>query len=103
MDYFDEYEKEAAVTKTSEKGHGRIETREYYLLTDISWLEQKSDWRGLKSVGMVKSNVIENGETRTYTRYFISSLTKIDELASLVFGCDFSRGCFKSQKRQFAD
>ena len=53
-DYFEEFEKEAATTKTSDKGHGRIETREYYLLTDISWLEQRNDWSGLKSVGMVK-------------------------------------------------
>ena len=80
-DYFEEFEKEATATKTSEKGHGRIETREYYLVTDISWLEQRNDWCGLKSVGMVKSNVIENGETRTYIRYFISSLMTIDEFA----------------------
>lgn len=80
-DYFEEFEKEAATTKTSDKGHGRIETREYYLLTDISWLEQRNDWSGLKSVGMVKSNVIESGEKRTYIRYFISSLTNIDEFA----------------------
>jgi len=76
-----QFEKEATATKTSEKGHGRIETREYYLVTDISWLEQRNDWCGLKSVGMVKSNVIENGETRTYIRYFISSLMTIDEFA----------------------
>jgi len=80
-DYFEEFEKEATATKTSEKGHGRIETRVYYLVTDISWLAQRNDWWGLKSVGMVKSNVIENGETRTYIRYFISSLMTIDEFA----------------------
>lgn len=75
MDYFEEFESEATATKTSKKEHGRIETREYYLVTDISRLEQRNDWCGLKSVGMVKSNVIENGETRKYTCYFISSLT----------------------------
>lgn len=80
-DYFEEFEQEAATTKTSEKGHGRIETREYFLMTDISWLEQRNDWQGLKSVGMVKSKVIENDETRIYTRYFISSLTEIHEFA----------------------
>ena len=80
-DYFDSFENEAQRTKTSEKGHGRIEKREYYLLTDIAWLEQKNVWRGLQSVGMVKSYVIENEEMRTDTRYFISSLTEVDEFA----------------------
>lgn len=83
-DYFDEFEKESAAAKTREKGHGRIETREYYLLTDISWLEQKKDWRGLKSVGMVKSSVTKNGETRTDKRYFISSLTSLEEFSNSV-------------------
>ena len=32
-------------TRTFEKGHGRIEQREYYLVTDIDWLDQKSDWK----------------------------------------------------------
>ena len=49
-DYFEEFDKEATATKTSEKGHGRIETRVYYLVTDISWLAQRNDWCGLKSV-----------------------------------------------------
>ena len=80
-DYFDSFENDAQRTKTSEKGHGRIEKREYYLLTDISWLAQKKAWRGLQSVGMVKSHVTENGETRTDTRYFISSLTQVDEFS----------------------
>ena len=29
-------------TRTFEKGHGRIEQREYYLVTDIDWLDQNS-------------------------------------------------------------
>ena len=39
---------------THDKGHGRIETREYYLETDIDWLYQKPDWAGLNAIGMVK-------------------------------------------------
>ena len=80
-DYFDVFEKESKTIRTNEKGHGRIETREYYLTTDISWLEQKNDWLGLNSIGMVKSYVIENGEKRADTRYFISSLTDIQDFA----------------------
>ena len=69
---------------TLDKGHGRIEKREYQLLTELSWLEQKDEWEGLKGLGCVKSTVIEKGETREFTRYFITSLTDLDEFANSV-------------------
>lgn len=80
-DYFNEFAEEIPLKITHDKGHGRIEKREYRLLTDISWLEQKEEWRGLKALGMVKSTVTEKGETREFTRYFITSLTNIEEFA----------------------
>ena len=83
-DYFYEFMKEIPVVKTIEKGHGRIETREYRLLTDISWLEQRKEWEGLHGVGMVKSVVSENDEKNEFARYFITSLTDIDEFAYAV-------------------
>lgn len=69
---------------TREKGHGRIETREYFLETNISWLEQKPLWTGLSGIGAARSKVIENGETRDYIRYFITSLIDINEFAYAV-------------------
>lgn len=33
--------------------------REYYLCGDISWLEMRNDWAGLKGIGMVKAKVTE--------------------------------------------
>ena len=69
---------------TLDKGHGRIEKREYQLLTELSWLEQKDEWEGLKGLGCVKSTVSEKGETREFTRYFITSLTDLDEFANSV-------------------
>lgn len=68
----------------NEKGHGRIEKQEYRLLTDISWLEQREEWCGLKALGMAKSTVTENDESREYTRYFITSLTDTSEFADSV-------------------
>ena len=50
-----------------EKGHGRIEWREYYLETD---LQQKSEWCGLNAIGAVHSIVEEKGQIRQETRYF---------------------------------
>ena len=67
-----------------EKGHGRIEAREYYLETDIEWLEQKSEWSGLNAIGAVHSTVEEEGRVRQETRYFITSLTEIADFAYAV-------------------
>ncbi|GHU60173.1 putative transposase YncI [Clostridia bacterium] len=69
---------------TRDKGHGRIERREYFLETDIDWLAQRPDWSGLTAIGADQSTVIEKGETRTFTRYFITSLTDIKEFAHAV-------------------
>jgi predicted transposase YbfD/YdcC len=74
------FEKES----TAEYGHGRMEIREYYLETDTSWLKQAQAWAGLKSVGMVKSCVFRNGKSTNAVRYYISSLTDIDEFAHSV-------------------
>lgn len=54
--------------------HGQIEIREYYQTEDIKWLNQKKNWKGLKSIVMEKKTIKkEEGEIKEY-RYFISSL-----------------------------
>lgn len=82
--YFDSMKEDVAVFSTIEKGHGRIEKREYRLLTNLSWLEQQKDWAELKAVGAVKATVNKNGTTSTEIRYFISSLTNIERFAHAV-------------------
>ncbi|MFG6348671.1 MAG: ISAs1 family transposase [Lachnospiraceae bacterium] len=83
-DYFNAFSFGLPALETKEKGHGRIEKREYRLLTGISWLEQRTEWCGLKALGMTKSTVTENNETHEYTRYFITSLTDTREFADPV-------------------
>lgn len=81
--YFEtEKVKQRAVTHN--KGHGRIETREYFLETEIDWMFQKRDWAGLTAIGMVKSSVWEKGVLREETRYFITSLTDVNVFAKAV-------------------
>ena len=63
-----------AYEKITEKARGGIEEREYWQTEDISWLTQKKDWAGLKSIAMTKNTVTKNNKTTTETRYFISSL-----------------------------
>lgn len=55
--------------------HGRIEKREIYTTEDIDWLQQKQEWKNLKSLIMVKSERIIPGQsTSIERRYYISSL-----------------------------
>jgi len=82
--YFKELAQECEKAETREKGHGRIEKREYFLATDIDWLWQKPEWTNLNGIGMVKSTVTENEVLRKETRFFITSLTNVDDFAYAV-------------------
>jgi predicted transposase YbfD/YdcC len=70
--------------KTENKSHGRVETREYFLATDINWLHKKNEWEGLKAVGAVVSKVERGEKTTTQTRYFLTSLTEVKDFAKSV-------------------
>ncbi len=81
--YF-ETETVANTAATCEKGHGRIEKREYFLETEIDWLYGRERWAGLKAIGAVKATVQYKRKTTTETRYFLTSLTNIDDFARAV-------------------
>jgi predicted transposase YbfD/YdcC len=69
---------------TCEIGHGREEKREYFLETNIEWLHNRDKWVGLAAIGAVRSTVAKKGKECSETRYFITSLTNIDEFSSAV-------------------
>jgi predicted transposase YbfD/YdcC len=62
--------------KTLEKGHGRIEEREYWLIPDVKWASWYGDWKGLGAIGIVKRRVIKGSETSEERAYYITSLKK---------------------------
>ena len=64
-----------------DQGHGRIETREYYLCTDPDYLKLHIEWKDLNSVGMMKSRIIQNEAETEETHYYISSLTDVNTFA----------------------
>jgi len=73
--------------KTLEKDHGRIEKREYYMVNDISWLENIDKWPNLHAIGMVVSECQENDKITNYTRFYImSKLQDVKEFAKAVRG-----------------
>lgn len=60
--------------QTITKGHGRIETRRCWTLSDLSYLSQQPRWRGLQTIIMVQSERRIQGKVSVENRYFISSL-----------------------------
>jgi len=59
---------------TTEKAHGRHETRSYFHMPVPNDLEDLELWKGLKSIGMVVSVCVRDGKETVETRYYISSL-----------------------------
>ena len=57
-----------------DKGHGRIEIRRCWTLSDLNYLTQRPLWIGLQTVVMVQSERRCNGQITTENRFFISSL-----------------------------
>lgn len=70
---------------TIEKGHGRIEKREYYLFDDLSWFENRKEWDNLRGFIMVRSTRERTGKpTSTECRYYITSLTDVHKAGEAV-------------------
>jgi predicted transposase YbfD/YdcC len=63
--------------QTVDKGHGRIEIRECWTLTDpefLVYLRNQSAWVGLHTLAMVKAERRVRNQTSCEVRYYISSL-----------------------------
>ena len=74
-----EYEKphsqiEDNIYETIEKDHGRIETRRFWITEKIDWLDDKNNWKGLKSIGLVEAVREINGVLTRERRYYICSI-----------------------------
>jgi len=60
----------------TEKDHGRLETRQYYVTSDIADLFEVKNWSGIKSIAMVLATRKINGQTSQEKRYYISSISE---------------------------
>jgi len=64
--------------KTVDGGHGRVEIRRYWTISDqetIAHLDPDGEWAGLRGIGMVEAERREQGKVSRETRYFLTSLT----------------------------
>jgi len=75
--------------ETVEKGHGRIETRRYFLVEDplyIKYLDQQEKWPGLCRVGMVEAQREIEGVISKDRRYYLCSVSSVQEFAQAARG-----------------
>ena len=63
--------------QTVNGGHGRVETRQYWTVSDpavLARVDPQGAWAGLASVGMVERERATPGKTTRETHYYLSSL-----------------------------
>jgi len=61
-----------------EKGHGRIEKREYFVCNDVSWIEYADKWRNLSGFGVCVSTIEQDGKvtiSHNYSIYSVPNMT----------------------------
>jgi predicted transposase YbfD/YdcC len=59
---------------TVERGHGRVETRRYRTLGDLSGVPRSTLCNGMNMIGMVESTRESDGKVSRETRFFIGSI-----------------------------
>jgi predicted transposase YbfD/YdcC len=61
--------------QTVDADHGRIETREAHLVTDLTWLQEQHHWPGLACIGKITATREDKatGTVQTQDRYYLLS------------------------------
>lgn len=73
--------------KTTDKEHGRLETRRYWITETTDWMADKPQWEKLRSLGLVEREVEVDGKVRTERAYYLSSLSaEAERFAAAVRG-----------------
>lgn len=70
-----------------EKGHGRLEIREYWTIRDaeiLSHLDAENKWEGLRAIGMVRAERRIGQQVSRETRYFLLSFSAVKTFAYAV-------------------
>jgi predicted transposase YbfD/YdcC len=57
-----------------ERGHGRVESRSYWITEQLAELGAGQDWPGLRSIGKVEARRTLGGESTVEQRFYLSSL-----------------------------
>jgi predicted transposase YbfD/YdcC len=60
--------------RTIDGEHGRIDTREYWTTSDISWLQGREDWQKLQTICMAKRTREFDDKVESQTSYYIATI-----------------------------
>jgi predicted transposase YbfD/YdcC len=66
--------------QTVDGDHGRIETRTTTVIHDVTWLQERHEWPGLKAIVMVESTREHGDKLERETRFYITSLVLLASL-----------------------
>jgi predicted transposase YbfD/YdcC len=81
------WERATEYYETVDGEHGRIEIRRYWQISDMTWLDERSQWKHLQSVGMVESERHLEEQVSVERRYYLSSLARdVRQFAEAVRG-----------------
>jgi predicted transposase YbfD/YdcC len=70
-----------------EKGHGRLEIREYWMISQqeiLAYLDPEQKWKGFAGIGMVRSERRIKDVVSRETRYFLLSFSSVNTFATAV-------------------
>lgn len=67
-------QKPESENETSEKGHGRIEHRKCHVITNLTFLDDKKQWKDLTSLIKIEATRELQGKVTSETRLYISSI-----------------------------
>ncbi len=73
--------------RSVEKGHGRLEVRNYWTIRDpeiLEYLDPEKRWKGLRGIGMVRAERRMDQEITRETRYFLLSFPSVKMFAYAV-------------------
>jgi predicted transposase YbfD/YdcC len=70
------------ISEEIDVGHGRVECRTCSVISDLSMIEKKEEWKNLTSLVRIESqrHIKSTGKSENETRYYISSLPAIASL-----------------------
>ena len=75
--------------QTVNKGHGRLEIRRYWTISDpeyLAYLDPKKHWKGVLSIGMVQAERRLSKAITQETRYYLLSFSSAKTFAHAVRG-----------------
>ena len=68
-----------------DSGHGRVESRQATVITDLDWLQSVHQWPGLKAIGRItRRRELADKTTEEAAYYLLSDALSLEQLVELI-------------------